>query len=139
MTAPTPEAADADFLRELREFAAVANAKLAQIDAPAEEPAPSAPVAAPPASPPKSTDQEPVVIAHAVTTILSALVAFGWATIPGDTITIIGTVLAFVLSSVGVVMARAKVSPVNSTWWDVISGYVTDLVKAEVMRGMPKS
>jgi hypothetical protein len=133
MTAPSP---DADFLRELREFAAVANAKLAEIDAPAaEEPAP-----APPVSPsnPNAVDQEPVVIAHAVTTILSALVAFGWATIPGDTITIIGTVLAFVLSCAGVVMARAKVSPVNSTWWDVVSGYVTDLVKAEILRGMPK-
>lgn len=134
MTAPAP--IDDQFLTELREFVSVAEKKLA---GPAVEPAPpAAPTTPVPASTTNPVDQEPVLISHAVTTILSALVTLGWIVVPNSTIMAVGTLIAFLLSGVGAVMARAKVSPVNSTWWDVISGYVTDLVKVEIERGLPK-
>jgi hypothetical protein len=57
--------------------------------------------------------REPVVIAHAVTVILGALVTAGWVAIPNTTIDTIGTVLALVLSTVAAISARSQVSPVK--------------------------
>lgn len=58
---------------------------------------------------------EPVAIAHAVTVILSAIVAYGWVAIPDPTINAVGSVLAFVLSAVGAFIARSKVTPTAKT------------------------
>lgn len=77
---------------------------------------------------------EPVVIAHAVTVILGALVTAGWVAIPNATIDTIGTVVALVLSTVGAVLARARVAPLNGGLWQAITSYVADLVASEVAR-----
>jgi hypothetical protein len=54
---------------------------------------------------------EPVLIAHAATVILGALVSLGWVAIPDTTINLIGTVAALIVSTVGVVVARGRVTP----------------------------
>lgn len=77
---------------------------------------------------------EPVIIAHAVTVILGALVTAGWLTIPDPLINIIGSVVAFVLATVGAILARARVAPVHGGWWATIEAYVRDLVGAELAR-----
>lgn len=75
---------------------------------------------------------EPVVIAHAVTVILGALVTAGWVAIPNTIIDAVGTILALVLSTVGVVLARARVSPLQGGMWAAVEGYVVDLVADEL-------
>jgi hypothetical protein len=78
---------------------------------------------------PKPTpSSEPVVIAHAVTVILGAIVAAGWAVIPSDTINAIGSVVALVVASVGAVFARGRVSPLKGG----IGGYISEMVRTEL-------
>ncbi len=81
---------------------------------------------------PSGTNSEPVIISHAITVILGALVTAGWVTIPNTTINAIGTVLVLVLSTVGAVIARAKVAPLKGNLWQVIEGFVGDLVAVEL-------
>jgi hypothetical protein len=65
-------------------------------------------------SSPVTPDQtsEPVLIAHAVTVILAAVVSLGWVAIPNDTIDLVGTGVALLVSTVVAVVARGKVTPV---------------------------
>lgn len=93
----------------------------------AAEPDPVAPPAVDPSG-------EPVIIAHAVTLILGALVTAGWVALPNATIDTIGTVVALALSTVAAVMARARVTPVQGGMWAAIGHYVADLVDAELAR-----
>ena len=104
---------------------------------PPPPPAPrrAAPVRAAAVAPPQlDPTGEPVVIAHAVTVILGALVTAGWVAIPNTVIDTIGTVLALVLSTVGAIIARSQVSPVKGGIWQAIGGYVADLVAAELAK-----
>lgn len=75
---------------------------------------------------------EPVIIGHAVTVILAALVTAGWIAIPNTLVDAIGTAVALVLATVGAVLARARVSPVKGGIWQAIGGYVADVVAAEL-------
>lgn len=74
------------------------------------------------------------MIAHSVTVILGALVTAGWIVVPDTTIMAIGTVVAFVLATVGAVLARSKVKP-----WPPVEGfspeiaaYIAEQVAAEM-------
>lgn len=58
---------------------------------------------------------EPVLIAHAVTVILGALVTLGWVALPDPTIDTIGTGVWMVVSTVAAIVARGKVTPVDGT------------------------
>jgi hypothetical protein len=69
-----------------------------------------------------------VVIAHAVTVILGAIVAAGWAVIPSDTINTIGSVVALAVASVGAVLARGRVTPLKGG----MDGYISELVRTEL-------
>jgi hypothetical protein len=69
-----------------------------------------------------------VVIAHAVTVILGAIVSAGWAVIPSDTINTVGSVVALAVASVGAVLARGRVSPLKGG----IGGYISDVVRSEL-------
>lgn len=97
-----------------------------------DDPEPYQPRHAAVAPPKLEPTGEPVVIAHAVTVILGAVVTAGWVVIPDARITAIGTVVALVLSTVAAVMARARVSPVKGGIWGAIGGYVADVVRAEL-------
>lgn len=77
---------------------------------------------------------EPVIIAHAVTVILGALVTAGWIAVPNTLIDAIGTGVALVLATVGAVLARARVSPLSGGLWQAIGAYVAELVAEEVAR-----
>lgn len=87
-----------------------------------------APVSAPALDP----TGEPVIIAHAITVILGALVTAGWIAIPNATINTVGTIVALALTTAGAVLARARVSPIKGGIWTAIEGYVADLVAAEL-------
>lgn len=89
---------------------------------------PSDPPLIPPTSP-----SEPVIIAHAITVILGALVTAGWVAIPDSTITLVGTVVALVLSTVGAVVARSRVTPTASLW-EVLGDYLDSLVETRTER-----
>lgn len=84
------------------------------------------------APPPLDPTGEPVIIGHAVTVILAALVTAGWVAIPNTLIDAIGTAVALVLATVGAVLTRARVSPVKGGIWQAIGTYVADLVAAEL-------
>lgn len=77
---------------------------------------------------------EPVVLAHGVTTVLYAIVGAGWLVIPDKTIDIIGTVVAVVLATVGVLAARARVSPNGRITWDGVRGTIRAMVYEEIDR-----
>lgn len=77
---------------------------------------------------------EPVVIGHAVTVILAALVTAGWVSIPNTTIDAIGTIIALALSTVGAVLARARVTPVSGGLWSAVEQYVKERVVAELAK-----
>jgi len=77
---------------------------------------------------------EPVVLAHAVTTLLYATAAAGWLVIPDKTIDLIGTVLALVLAVAGTLAARARVSPVGRITWDGVRGVIRAMVYEEIDR-----
>ena len=78
---------------------------------------------------PKPTpSSEPVVIAHAVTVILAAIVSAGWAVIPSDNINTIGSVVALAVASVGAVLARGRVTPLKGG----IGGYISEVVRTEL-------
>jgi hypothetical protein len=79
-------------------------------------------------TPKLSPSSEPVVIAHAVTVILRAIGAAGWAVIPSDTINTIGSVVAPAVASIGAVLARGRVSPLKGG----IGGYISEVVRAEL-------
>jgi hypothetical protein len=64
-------------------------------------------------APPVQSTAEPVLIAHAVTIVLAALVGLGWVTIPNPTIDLIGTGVWLLVSTVAAVVARGKVTPVD--------------------------
>lgn len=74
--------------------------------------------------PPVSTP-EPVLIAHAVTTLLVMLGGLGWFVIPNQTINAIGDIVLLLVATVGALIARGKVKPVGdgtttpSTWADI--------------------
>lgn len=91
----------------------------------AEDPAPSAGL---------DPTSEPVIIGHSITLILAALVGLGWLTIPSTTIDAIGTLVAVVLSTVGAVMARARVSPLSGGLWSAVEQYVRERVAAELAK-----
>ena len=80
-----------------------------------------------------SVNTEPVVVSHAVTVILGALVSAGWATIPDNTINVVGTVLAVVLAGVATVIARSKVTPTASIA-SIVEQLVREAVAAEIAK-----
>lgn len=82
-----------------------------------------------PAPPPTS---EPVLIAHAVTVILAALVSLGWISVPDVTIDLVGTGVALVISTVAVVVARGRVQPLAKA--GALDGDAVRLLVAEVVR-----
>jgi hypothetical protein len=96
---------------------------------PAEPVAPEPPVIRRVDSVPESTG-EPVIIAHAVTVILAAVVTAGWVVIPSPTIDAIATVIGFAVATVGAVLARSKVAPLKGGIWDAVRA----LVAAEVAK-----
>lgn len=63
-----------------------------------------------PDEPDDDPTQEPVIIAHAVTVILFAIVTAGWVTIPSPVIDSVGSVIAVVLSTLAALTARNAVS-----------------------------
>lgn len=108
-------------------------------DAPVAESVPAEPAGPEPPDPVLpgavlNPSSEPVIIAHAVTVILGALVTAGWLTIPDPLINTIGSVVAFVLATLGAILARGRVAPVHGGWWATIESYVRDLVGAELAR-----
>jgi predicted lysophospholipase L1 biosynthesis ABC-type transport system permease subunit len=85
-------------------------------------------------SSPVTPDQtsEPVLIAHAVTVILAAVVSLGWVAIPNDTIDLVGTGVALLVSTVVAVVARGKVTPVAKA--STLDAAAIRLLVAEVVR-----
>jgi hypothetical protein len=79
-------------------------------------------------APKPTASSEPVVIAHAVTVILAAIVSAGWAVIPSDTINTVGSVVALAVASLGAVFARGRVTPLKGG----IGGYIPEVVRAEL-------
>jgi len=77
---------------------------------------------------------EPVLLAHAITTILAAAVAAGWIFIPDHTLNTIADGLAFVISTVGMLAARAKVSPTGRITWDSVRSTIRLMLQAEIDR-----
>lgn len=77
---------------------------------------------------------EPVVIAHAVTTVLYLLVAAGWVVIPDRTVDAIASGVAVVLSLAGTLAARARVSPSGRITWDSVRSAIRAEVYAEIDR-----
>jgi len=67
------------------------------------------------ASPVPQATTEPVLIAHAVTVVLAALVGLGWFTLPDPIINLIGTGVWLLVSTVATVIARGKVTPLDGT------------------------
>jgi hypothetical protein len=92
--------------------------------------------AAPDTPAPVQSTAEPVLIAHAVTVILAALVGLGWVTIPNQTIDLVGTGAWLLVSTVAAVMARGKVTPVDGTNRPVgiadFEAYVLGVVRDEL-------
>lgn len=90
--------------------------------------------------PDTATTPEPVLIAHAVTVILGALVGLGWFVIPSATVNTIGDAVLILVSTVGVFVARGRVKPVNSptgptTWTEIetaITEMATEIARAEI-------
>lgn len=66
-------------------------------------------------TPPVASTAEPVLIAHAITVTLAALVSLGWITVPDPTIDLIGTGVWLLVSTVVAVVARGKVTPVDGS------------------------
>lgn len=67
---------------------------------------------------------EPVLIAHAITAFLAALVATGWIAFPSQSVLdVIGTGLALLVATVGAFVARGQVTPTGSaaapTWAEI--------------------
>jgi hypothetical protein len=58
---------------------------------------------------------EPVLIAHVVTVLLGGVVGLGWLTLSDSTINLVGTVVFILVSTVGAVVARGRVRPVDGT------------------------
>jgi hypothetical protein len=79
---------------------------------------------------------EPVLIAHAVSVILAAVVSLGWLTIPDTSIDLIGTAVWLVVSTVAAVIARGKVTPVDGSNRPVAAAdfeaYVLSIVRDEL-------
>lgn len=92
--------------------------------------------AAPDTTAPVQSTAEPVLIAHAVTVVLAALVGLGWVTIPNPTIDLIGTGVWTVVSTVAAVVARGKVTPVDGTQRPLnaadIEAYVVGIIDREI-------
>lgn len=80
-----------------------------------------------------TVNTEPVVISHAVTVILGALVSAGWASIPDPTINVVGSILAVVLAGVTTVITRSKVTPTASLV-SIVEGLVKEAVAAEIAK-----
>lgn len=79
---------------------------------------------------------EPVLIAHAVTVVLAALVGLGWVTIPDPLIDAAGTGVWLLVSTVAAVIARGKVTPVDATNRPLVAAdfeaYVAGIVRDEL-------
>lgn len=83
---------------------------------------------------------EPVVIAQAVTLIISMAVGAGWLTLDDQMISLVATAVGLIVVVVTTVLARARVSPLKgglvATVYDVVNEVVTqvvaDRVKAEL-------
>lgn len=109
---------------------------------PVSTPWPPGPLAPPPppvqrpvtTTVPSESGSEPVIIAHSITVILGAVVTAGWMVIPSPTINAIATVVGFVASTVGAVLARSKVSPVKDGIWSAIERHVSAVVAEERAR-----
>lgn len=90
----------------------------------------------PDAPPPVQPTSEPVLIAHAVSVILGALVTLGWVAVPNSTIDIIGTGVWLVVSTVAAVVARGKVVPIDGSKRPVgvadFEAYVVGIVRDEL-------
>ena len=82
---------------------------------------------------PSVVESEPVVISHIVTTILSAIVAWGWVALPVPAINLIGTLVALAVVAGIAVAARSKVTPA-AKWEDSIKSLVAEAVEAELVR-----
>lgn len=88
------------------------------------------------APPPVQSTSEPVLIAHAVTVILGALVTMGWVALPDPTIDTIGTGVWLVVSTVAAIIARGKVTPIDGSNRPLgvqdFEAYVAGIVRAEL-------
>jgi hypothetical protein len=75
---------------------------------------------------------EPVVISHAITVLLGALVSTGWAVIPDRDVDTIASVAALVIAGIATVLTRARVRPTRTALL-VDIGKVAAAVAAEAV------
>lgn len=86
-------------------------------------------------APDATPTSEPVLIAHAVTVILAALVSLGWIAVPNDTIDLAGSIVAMVISTAVAVVARSRVTPLAKAGVVDVTAVrlmVADAVRAEL-------
>jgi hypothetical protein len=77
---------------------------------------------------------EPVLISHLVTVVLTALVGYGWVTIPDHTIDTIASVAGVVIATAGAFLARSRVSPTGRITWDGVRQQIESALYAEIDR-----
>jgi hypothetical protein len=77
---------------------------------------------------------EPVLISHLVTVVLTALVGYGWVTIPDHTIDVIASVAGVVIATAGAFLARSRVSPTGRITWDGVRQQIESALYAEIDR-----
>jgi len=70
------------------------------------------------------TVENPVRVAHAITTVLYLAAGLGWLTLPSPVVDIIATGGAFLLSTAAAEWARARVSPTGRITMDTIRGFI---------------
>jgi hypothetical protein len=93
-----------------------------------------------PVSPPSTATGEPVVIAQAVTVLISIAVSAGWIVLDNELIAQIATAVGAIVAIVTTILARARVSPlkggmiatVQQAVAQVIEPVVADRVRAEL-------
>lgn len=81
-----------------------------------------------------------MLIAHAFTTLLAALVAAGWITYPSKPVLdVIATATAVILALVGAFVARSKVTPSGAAlpsswaeWEQVIAEIATEIAQQQI-------
>jgi hypothetical protein len=76
--------------------------------------------------------REPVLVAHAISTLVYAAVGVGWVTLDDQVVAGVGTVVAFVLSTVAAVIARSRVSPTGTLSWTGVRDAIRDVIAAEL-------
>lgn len=83
---------------------------------------------------PGARTPEPVLIAHAVHTLLAAAVATGWVMIPNRDIDIAVSVAGLLLSTVAAVATRARVSPTSLITWSGLQSALRAMLAEELAR-----